>query len=189
MEARSEKAILQRRNPNVLLYGCVCLSDRRLPNLLNATVADEPHSPLVDSTMGVKESCWTSMILVPCALLIHNFCSISSMLYTKPQHGTWLQSIKYPSYIDDNNANLRAYWRLCGKTDTKHLVNIIFVDVNTRQQISFRHCAKPELVPCETSDTWPICSRSFLGQSCTTCTMWKTLYTCLLLLALSGEMI
>ena len=130
VESRSEKAILQRRNPNVLLYGCVCLSDRRLPNLLNATVVDETHSPLVHSTVGVKESCSTSMILLPCALLIHNFSSISSMLCTKPQHGTWSQSIKYPSYIDDNNANLRAYWRLCGKTDTKHLVNIIFVDVN-----------------------------------------------------------
>ena len=189
MKSRSEKAILQRRVPNVLLYGCVYLSNRRPANLLNDKVADEPHPPLVDSTMGVKESCWTSMVLLHVPFLFTIFVQFLPCYNTKPQHGTWLQSIKYPSYIDDNNANLRAYWRLCGKTDTKHLVNIIFVDVNTRQQISFRHCAKPELVPCETSDTWPICSRSFLGQSCTTCTMWKTLYTCLLLLALSGEMI
>ena len=68
VESMNENAILHRTNPRVVLYGCVCLTDRRPASLLRATVADGPHPPLVDNTIGVKEPCSTSMIL--CAKLM-----------------------------------------------------------------------------------------------------------------------
>ena len=59
VESMSENAILHRTNPRVVLYGCVCLTDRRPASLLRATVADEPHPQTIDNTIGVKEPCST----------------------------------------------------------------------------------------------------------------------------------
>ena len=61
-ESSSEKAILQRINSNVLLFGCLSVLERRLASLLNGTVGDRPQ-PLLEETIGVKEPCSTSMNL------------------------------------------------------------------------------------------------------------------------------
>ena len=64
VESISEKAILHRMKFIVVLYGCDSLVEMRLASLLNAIVADGPQPPLVENTMGVKEPCSTTKILL-----------------------------------------------------------------------------------------------------------------------------
>ena len=65
VESSSEKVTLE----SCCMAVRASLSDKRPANILNATVADEPQPPLVDSTIGVKEPCSTLIILLLYALL------------------------------------------------------------------------------------------------------------------------
>ena len=72
------KAILHLMKLRVLLYGWSYFSEMRPASLLNATVADGPHPPLVDRTRGVKVSCSTSRTRCSYALLFSRSCFVKS---------------------------------------------------------------------------------------------------------------
>ena len=64
MEFISEKVILHWMKFIIVLYDCDSLVEMWLASLLNAIVADGPQPPLVENTMGVKEPCSTTKILL-----------------------------------------------------------------------------------------------------------------------------
>ena len=68
------KAILHLMKLRVLLYGWSYFSEMRPASLLNATVADRPHPPLVDKTREVKVPCSTSRTRCSYALLFSRSC-------------------------------------------------------------------------------------------------------------------
>ena len=68
------KGILHLMKLRVLLYDWSYFSGMRPASLLNATVADGPHPPLVDRTRGVKVPCSTSRTHCSYALLFSRSC-------------------------------------------------------------------------------------------------------------------
>ena len=68
------KTILHLMKLSMLLYGWSYFLEMRPASLLNATVADGPHPPLVDRTRGVKVPCSTSRTRCSYALLFLRLC-------------------------------------------------------------------------------------------------------------------
>ena len=124
-------------NPNVMLYGCARLSDRRPANLRNATVVDGAHTPLVDSTIWVKEPCSTSMILLSYALppahacdrmwpllscswrarvswiLLHQKCATPAVVAVAKKSGPWRPILlRHPHWSSSGGRSLCLTGRL-----------------------------------------------------------------------------